>query len=110
MNKYTLACHIGQKDESVLQLIHEALKIGNIRYDISWKGSIWTVSDRKGIHTILEHFTKHELFTVKNTDVVTFKSILQYLNKGDHLLQGPLKHNLDLLIKQFRNRNLASSS
>ena len=93
MNQYTLACHIGQKDVPVLQLIHESLTVGNLRHVIHWNGYIWAVSDRKGIEFILEHFTKHKLQTVKNSDVVTLKSILRYLNNGVQLQEGCLKTN-----------------
>jgi hypothetical protein len=110
MNKYTPACLLFFKERAVLYLILNALKVGQIRYDISRDGWTYTISDREGMRIMLDYLTKHKLHTIKNTDVVTVKSILQYLDKGAPFSNSSLKDNLDSIIRHFKARHIRAST
>ena len=85
MNKTTLAFHISQKNKKILENILNALEIGHIRYDKSWEGWIYSITNKEGIRKILKYLTKHKLHTKKNSHVVTFKRLLYFIDNKYHL-------------------------
>ena len=88
MNKTTLAFHIGQKNPKILNKMHTALKLGHIRYDKSWQGWIYSITDKEGIRQILNQFTNYPIHTTKNTNIFTFKRLLTFISKKYHLLDN----------------------
>jgi hypothetical protein len=85
MNKTTLAFHISQKNKQILENILNALEIGNIRYDKSWEGWIYSITNKEGIRKILKYLTKYKLHTKKNSHVVTFTRLLYFIDNKYHL-------------------------
>ena len=80
MNKFTLSCNLAQKDKLILESIKDSLQLGHVRYDKSWDGWIYTISNKEGIRFILDLFTTSGTqmgrCTLKYLDVCTFKRLL----------------------------------
>lgn len=85
MNKTTLAFHWGQKNKNILDHIINSLLIGHIRQDKSTNCWIYSITDKKGIAKILKQFTKYPLHTLKKNNIITFKRLLNWINKKYHL-------------------------
>jgi ubiquinol-cytochrome c reductase cytochrome b subunit len=104
MNSFTLTCNISQKDKSILDLIKKSLNLGHIRFDKSWNGWTYTVSDKEGIRFLLNFFSSHTLGTLKNVDVVTFKRLLHHIDNKHHFKNSPCRASVENLITLFKNR------
>ena len=108
MNKFTLAFHLSQKDLSILELILKSLKLGHIRKDISSNTFTYSVTTREGIRTLLNKFSypNYTLKTVKNSDVISFRIILDQLDNDYHFKHSPYLYKIKSCIKLFKNRHL----
>lgn len=105
MNKFTLAFHVAQKDPIILNLIKEALCLGHIRFDKSWNGWHYTISDLHGIICILKLFHKYPLLTVKNVDLRTFKRLVYFKHMKYHYINSPHRYKVEHLVSLFKARN-----
>ena len=111
MNKFTLSCNLAQKDKLILESIKDSLQLGHVRYDKSWDGWIYTISDKEGIRVILDLFTTKPnqmgLCTLKYIDVCTFKRLLYKIDCKYHLMDinNPSRIDVDNLIVLFKKRN-----
>jgi hypothetical protein len=101
-----LSLSVGQKQHDILSNIHKAFHKGHLRYDISWHGSIYSITDREGIRSMLDYFYIYPLHTCKNVDVVTFKRLLYMLDNKFQSAEHPLKHKLINLVRLFKKRNI----
>lgn len=104
MNKTTLAFHVGQKDQTILDLIKISLGIGHIRFDkcdSSWK---YSITDKEGIRIVLTKFKKHPLLTLKDIDVVSLVRLLHYIDNKHHLKSSPSYTKGMHLINAFKTR------
>ena len=109
-NKYTLTINISQKNVYILSLIKKSLNLGHIRFDKSWSGYIYTISDIKGVDKILYLFSVWPLKTVKNIDVKTFKRLSYYIHKNFHTSKNLEEiKTVDIIISVFKNRYKASA-
>ena len=85
MNKTTLAFHLGQKNITILNWILNALNIGHIRYDKSYQGYTYSITNKEGIRYILKQFTKYPLKTTKANEIFTLKRLLYFIDNKYHL-------------------------
>jgi quinol-cytochrome oxidoreductase complex cytochrome b subunit len=104
MNKFILTFNISQKEKHILELIKESLNLGHIRYDKSWDGWTYTISDREGIRFILDYLTKYPCQTTKHIDVITFKRLLYFMDNKYHFKNNPKRIMVEDLIKKFKSR------
>jgi LAGLIDADG endonuclease len=127
MNKFTLTCNISQKDKLILESIKDSLQLGHVRYDKSWDGWVYTISNKEGIRFILDLFTPKTspqpalrgmppatlgrgwhpigLCTLKSIDVCTFKRLLYKIDCKYHLKNNPRRIDVENLIALFKKRN-----
>jgi hypothetical protein len=102
-NEFTLTFNISQKDRLILDYIREALGLGHIRYDKSWDGWIYTISDREGIRFILDYLSKYPCQTTKRADVVAFKSIMAMMDLNYHFKGNPNYPTVEALVQRFKD-------
>lgn len=103
-NKYTLTLSVSQKDKDILEQIQQSFNCGNINYDKSWDGYNFNTTKRSHNLILIEYFNRFPLLTIKHIDIITFKRLLLFLERGYHYQKSPYKSRIDHLITVFKNR------
>ena len=102
-----LSLSIGQKDKFLLKNILKAFGVGSVYSDNTWKGFKLYFSAKADLEVFINYFTQFPLITrPKSSDLITFKRLMIFKEKGYHLL--PLDHKwrirFENLGSKLRNR------
>ena len=104
-NKYTLTISISKKTSGILYSIKEKLNCGNVYYDKHGKTFNYAITDLKGIKRMLLYLEKYPLKTIKYSEFLIFRKLVQYIELKYHYQNNPNKLKIDNLLKLFKKRN-----
>ena len=80
--------------------------VGSIRLKNKYNQAVYTIGSIKDItNVIIPHFTNYPLITKKNVDFILFKSVVELINKDEHLTLEGL--NKIINIKASINKGLS---
>ena len=113
INSYNLQCNItcGQKTPDLLEKMQFFLG-GNVYYDKSSQGYLYTASSIESLHNWFTYFNKFPLKSCQNIDLVRFKRILLFKQRKYHLStteNGKYKIRFFKLLEFFKSRSVESS-
>ena len=96
VNKTTLQCSItvSQKTSELLENLKKGFG-GNVYYDKSWHGYLYSCSDKISLNKWFLYFSRFPLKSRKNIDLVRFKRIVCFKEKKYHI------SNDDIYRKRF---------
>lgn len=96
------------KDLALLSGIQSFFGVGSICINKSRASANYQVKSLKDLtNVIIPHFEKYHLLTQKGADFLLFKSIIQLMNKGEHLTTEGLSKILNF--KAYLNLGLSES-
>lgn len=107
MNKNTLYLSIGQKEREILEEIREKWGCGRIYYDKAGEKYNLRIFKREDLRKAIGYFEKNKLRTVKNHEMVTFRRLLLFMERGYHRKGSGLEERMERIVKRFRERKRA---
>ena len=107
MNKNTLYLSIGQKERDILEEIREKWGCGRIYYDKAGEKYNIRIFKREDLRKAIGYFEKNKLRTVKNYEMVTFRRLLLFMERGYHKKGSGVEERMERMVKRFRDRKRA---
>ena len=108
MNKNTLYLSIGQKEREILEKIREKWGCGRIYYDKAGGGKYkYSIFKREELKKAVGYFEKNKLRTIKNIEMVTFRRLLLFMERGYHKKGSGKEERMERMVKRFRERKRA---
>lgn len=107
MNKNTLYLSIGQKEREILEEIREKWGCGRIYYDKAGEKYNFRIFKREDLRKAIGYFEKNKLRTVKNHEMVTFRRLLLFMERGYHRKGSGVEERMERIVKRFRERKRA---
>ena len=106
MNKNTLVWSISQKEREILEEIREKWGggVGGIYYDKRGEGYKYSIFKRGDLREVIGYFERNKLRTIKNYEMVTFRRLLLFLERGYHRKGSEKKERVEELLRRFRER------
>ena len=106
INSRSLQCNLtlSQKTPELLEKIKFFFG-GNVYYDKSWSGYLYSASDEHSIKNWFNYFAEFPLKSHKNIDLVRFKRVLLFKQKKYHLSKNEkYRRRFHTLLNNFKDR------
>jgi hypothetical protein len=101
-----LCLSMSQKKPDLLIQIQEALKVGQIYFDKSWKGYIYYIISQKDLAEVFKYFDKFpNRIPPKKANYITLKRLWLFKERGYHLKSHPKHKDFLRLARLLANRN-----
>jgi hypothetical protein len=85
------------KDIALLNSIQSFFGVGTVYKDKINKFAIYSVGSVKDLtNVIIPHFCKYKLLTQKQADFELFKSVVEIINRKDHLISKGIENVLSI--------------